>query len=420
MKSKTHIVSLLIVLLFGFPISVIAADGKAIFVIGKVQLVNSHGDKVRLKRGSKVSTGDLIITEKKGQVQIKMTDGTLLAVRPNSKFKISEYQYDKNIDTDKSIYNLVKGGLRSITGKMGKAKKSSYAVETVVGTIGIRGTDFSARMCESNCGDQEDGLYVGVMQGGVVLENDSGSLDISPGDFGFMSELGVEPVYLDEMPGDLLFAKTNKENNQIAQADNAANASNSATIGENTLQSTLESSLEDDNLFSSSTEPTITPNPEEYLIPEDEVVPLPDTPDLVFPSIGVATYTSTSQNIELSSGLIAGSLDVDTTQLTVNFSSSEVDVDYDFKNVILLGDPITQTWTSSNISPMTLDQNGDFNGDLSGTNGTATLTGSTSGSLQNTTPDIVDVPETGNSIYSLSDGSNTINGAVDFTLSTVE
>ena len=211
MKSRICITPILLACILLLPISAFSKDGKAIFVIGKVEVVNTDGEKSLLKRGSEINSGDIILTSKKGQAQIKMIDGTLLAVRPGSEFKITDYKYDKDVASDKSVYNLVKGSFRSITGKMGKAKKSSYAVKTVVGTIGIRGTDFTARICDSNCGDQDDGLYVGVMQGGVTLANDSGSLDVSPGDFGFMSDTGVEPSYLDEMPGDLLFAKTDTE-----------------------------------------------------------------------------------------------------------------------------------------------------------------------------------------------------------------
>ncbi|MDH5258931.1 MAG: FecR domain-containing protein, partial [Gammaproteobacteria bacterium] len=254
------------------PVASFAEDGKAIFVIGKVEVMHANGDKSRLKRGSTISSGDIIVTSGRGQVQIKMADGTLLAVRPDSEFVISDYQYNKDIANDKSVYNLVKGGFRSITGKMGKAKKSSYAVKTVVGTIGIRGTDFTARICESNCGDQENGLYVGVMQGGVVLANNGGELNVSPGDFGYMPDADIQPSYLDTMPGDLLFSSTSKTNDSLNSASNETSTANEALASSAITQlDLLTDELMKEEIITTA-DPVVTTPPADTTQPEPTIM----------------------------------------------------------------------------------------------------------------------------------------------------
>jgi hypothetical protein len=47
-------------------------------------------------------------------------------------------------DGDNASFNLVKGGLRSVTGLLGKRNKEKFAMKTPSATIGIRGTTFIA------------------------------------------------------------------------------------------------------------------------------------------------------------------------------------------------------------------------------------------------------------------------------------
>ena len=51
---------------------------------------------------------------------------------------------------------MVKGGLRTVTGLIGKRKPNSFQVDTPIASIGIRGTDFIARICADNeCSSEE-------------------------------------------------------------------------------------------------------------------------------------------------------------------------------------------------------------------------------------------------------------------------
>src|SRR5476649_1542244 len=57
--------------------------------------------------------------------------------------QIDNYAYDAGKpDDDSASFNLVKGGLRSITGLLGKRNKERFALKTPTATIGIRGTTF--------------------------------------------------------------------------------------------------------------------------------------------------------------------------------------------------------------------------------------------------------------------------------------
>ena len=202
-KHTGLLLSLLVIL--GFPLGVFADAGKMLFVIGQVDVVTASGETVKASKGMVVNAGDTIRTSSHGQVQVKMDDGGLLAIRPNSEFMIDEFVYNQDVNTDKNFYQLVKGSFRSVTGAIGQAKKSAYKVGTPIGTIGIRGTDYTARLCAADC-NADDGLYVEVMSGGVTINNDVSSLDVDASEYGYVQDATSEPVLLDGAPGDLLFA----------------------------------------------------------------------------------------------------------------------------------------------------------------------------------------------------------------------
>ena len=54
--------------------------------------------------------GDTIVTGD-GRAQIRFTDGSLVSLRPNSQFRIDEYNYPGAPDgTEKGFFSLLKGG----------------------------------------------------------------------------------------------------------------------------------------------------------------------------------------------------------------------------------------------------------------------------------------------------------------------
>ncbi|MDH5230912.1 MAG: FecR family protein [Gammaproteobacteria bacterium] len=207
-----------------------AKAGEAIFVLGQAVKVSQEGAEIALHKGDIVDAGDTIITSANGQVQVRMEDGGLIAVRPGSQFKIDEFVYEGNNETDKNFFSLVEGGFRSITGAIGQTNKKAYKVKTPVATIGIRGTDYSATYCESNCGDLADGLYVGVMSGGVAVENDVGVMDLDPGQYGVIETIDSEPVYLDEAPGAILFASIANTSVAVTETDEVTTTDSSTTV----------------------------------------------------------------------------------------------------------------------------------------------------------------------------------------------
>ena len=114
------------------------------FSIGQVTGLGSDGKERRLVKGSTLDAGDTVRTAK-GRAQIRFTDGGYTSLQPNTEFRIDDYHYDtKRKEESVGFFSLLKGGLRTITGAIGKIRKKSYQLRTPVATVGIRGTEYLA------------------------------------------------------------------------------------------------------------------------------------------------------------------------------------------------------------------------------------------------------------------------------------
>lgn len=154
-----------------------APAGKILFVYGKAQL-QRDATIFTAKRGMAIEAGDIVKTAKASSAQVKLSDGTLVALRPNSEWNLQEYVYkQENPGLGKQSSDLLKGGLRAVTGLIGKAdpKKIKYTAGTT--TIGIRGTTFELANITSGT---NSGVYVRVETGQVNVANRGGAVDVFP------------------------------------------------------------------------------------------------------------------------------------------------------------------------------------------------------------------------------------------------
>ena len=153
--------------------------GKAIISIGKVFSTNKAGVESKLKRRGKVFEGDTIKVGKKSRLQLRFVDNQLVVLKANTVFRIDEYKFkDKNDQNKSAALSLLKGGMRSVTGLIGKSARDKYKVKTPVATMGVRGTHYVLQLCAPGaCGNgSEQGLYGTVVEGAIEMQNDGGSV----------------------------------------------------------------------------------------------------------------------------------------------------------------------------------------------------------------------------------------------------
>ncbi|MCQ8822224.1 FecR family protein [Pseudoalteromonas agarivorans] len=136
--------------------------GKTILARGAVLATDAESAQQRtLKRRDTVYGVDKITTGEKSKAQFSMSDGGLIALKENSELNITNYEFNTMTQQGSASIELIKGGLRSISGVI-KKNGGAYSVKTPVGSIGIRGTHFELQLIDGD-------MYVAVWDGAIDL-----------------------------------------------------------------------------------------------------------------------------------------------------------------------------------------------------------------------------------------------------------
>jgi len=142
--------------------------GRVILAAGEVDALRD-GRQVSLRRDAEVQSGDEIRTGKASSAQIRFADTSIVALRPESVFRVDEFVFKGAQDGgEKAFFSLVKGGLRTLTGAIGRLNKQNYGIVTPTSTIGIRGTHFSLVVCADNCRNADGSVAASGTYGGVI------------------------------------------------------------------------------------------------------------------------------------------------------------------------------------------------------------------------------------------------------------
>lgn len=107
-----------------------------------------------LGRGLPLREGDRLTTSEGASAIIKLNDGTRMTLRPNSELVLQQYQFRENAPDNSFLMQLVRGGFRAVTGVISKNSPNAARIQTSTATIGIRGTDFDARLCSGECAQE--------------------------------------------------------------------------------------------------------------------------------------------------------------------------------------------------------------------------------------------------------------------------
>jgi hypothetical protein len=171
---------LIVPLLLAPAVAMAAPAGRVLLAAGEVIAIRD-GRALRLAVGSAVEPRDLLRTGLDGHLQVRLSDESLIALKPGSALSLERYRFDGRADgTENAFFRLVKGGFRTVTGLIGRANRDAYRVNAGVATIGIRGTAYALALCEGGgCIDAggrpaPDGLYGTVTDGQIAANNRAG------------------------------------------------------------------------------------------------------------------------------------------------------------------------------------------------------------------------------------------------------
>jgi len=150
------------------------AQGYVLEVSGNVTGQVGAGQPVKVDKGQTLVNNATITTSPQSYAVLKFEDGTSVLLKENTSFQIQNYAYNPKVPEDASaIFNLVRGGLRMLTGLVTSRNRDALKVATPVVTMGIRGTEFMAALVNP--------LYLQVFSGAVSATNAAGTVVFNAG-----------------------------------------------------------------------------------------------------------------------------------------------------------------------------------------------------------------------------------------------
>jgi hypothetical protein len=146
-------------------------------------------------------------------VVLRFDDGGQVILDQNTEFRIADFRYSAG--SDRSIFDLVKGALRVISGTVGRRSPESFQLRTPQMTIGVRGTDFMVAIVNP--------AYTSVLQGAIAATNAAGTVVFEQGTAGLIANSGTLPVAVSaaQIPAAANFAFTNLGNINLAAGGGA-------------------------------------------------------------------------------------------------------------------------------------------------------------------------------------------------------
>jgi hypothetical protein len=142
---------------------------------GTASVQTGNGPARTLRVGDQVRQGDTLFTARASSVVLKFDDGQIAALTANSRMTITAYRYEPSSGSGSVLLSLVTGGMRAITGLIGRRSPENVAYRAATATIGIRGTDVTIATDGGN-------VVVTVTEGAVSFTFNGRTIEIQAGE----------------------------------------------------------------------------------------------------------------------------------------------------------------------------------------------------------------------------------------------
>jgi hypothetical protein len=143
-------------------------------VVNAITRADKDAKERPLSLGKSLYSSDFIHSQKDSYALLLFADGEKITVQANTEMDIKQYSYKVNGKKDGILLRLVTGGLRALTGKIGKNDHNAFSLDTPVATMGIRGTGTDTHTDGSS-------LDHSTWQGLSFLLTEAGEFDVPEG-----------------------------------------------------------------------------------------------------------------------------------------------------------------------------------------------------------------------------------------------
>jgi hypothetical protein len=108
--------------------------------------VSTAGQRTRAEPGTPVQLGSQLKTVAQASMGVTFKDNTVMSFGPDTELTVDEYLYAPAQGQLKLGTRLTKGSLNYVSGVIAKLKPDAVTLKTPTGIIGVRGTQFVARV----------------------------------------------------------------------------------------------------------------------------------------------------------------------------------------------------------------------------------------------------------------------------------
>ena len=181
------------------PVSAWASSGYIYDAAGSVTIAAGRNVPRAAVVNDTVGAGMVIRTGGDGHAVLKFEDGEVVSLQSNSSFLVREYIYNpQQVEKSNIVFSMLKGGMRFVTGLIGRSNPQAFRLATPSATIGIRGTEFFAVLAN-------DALYNKVLSGSITVTNAAGMSVFTAGNTALTSSPSTVPVSIDpaKVPADI-------------------------------------------------------------------------------------------------------------------------------------------------------------------------------------------------------------------------
>ena len=186
------------------------AVGRVMRVQGALAAKEADGKIRKLTLGSPVFEGDTLQSDAASYAVVAFRDGGRITLQEKSVFQVEAFKYDKAQGQENVALRLIKGGVRVVTGLIGRVNRDNYKFRMSGATIGIRGTGFDA-WCNGPCAEGAadfganpenplDGAGVYVWAGEVLLVGPGGSYTVAINQAAIIARKTGKPVRILTIP----------------------------------------------------------------------------------------------------------------------------------------------------------------------------------------------------------------------------
>lgn len=129
--------------------------GRIAFARGKVNVYGAGGAVRGGVTGTALFRRDEVETLVGASAVLVFRDNTRITVRPNTRMKVDRFRFrDTQVKRNNSVFSLLRGGLRVVTGLVARRDRQQFRLNTPVAVVGVRGTNFDVR-CEGQCANAQ-------------------------------------------------------------------------------------------------------------------------------------------------------------------------------------------------------------------------------------------------------------------------